>query len=183
MAENLCYTSYKKFVKEFGLIENVTAYKNEKGELVERGYFTNSIHVPVWKQMDPFRKIDIESQLTGYSSAGCITYVELDESAIFNEDAVEQIVDYMMDHDIPYGAINIPDNRCLDCGYHGVLTKDERCPKCGSKHVKILGRVTGYLTGDIRKSFNNGKQFEFKDRRKHSDNLCGWKKCECDMQD
>ena len=28
MAENLCNTSYKKFVKKYGLIDNVTAYKD-----------------------------------------------------------------------------------------------------------------------------------------------------------
>ena len=31
--------------------------------------FHKFMHVPVWKEMSPFEKIDIESQLTGYSSA------------------------------------------------------------------------------------------------------------------
>ena len=64
-AENLCYTAMKKFQAKYGKIPNIS----------DRDYFTNSIHVPVWKKMTPFEKIDIESQLTGYSSAGCITYV------------------------------------------------------------------------------------------------------------
>ena len=63
------------------MIENVTAYKDENGELKPRGYFTNSMHVPVWKEISPFEKIDIESQLTGYSNAGCITYVEIGDNA------------------------------------------------------------------------------------------------------
>ena len=67
-AENLCYTAMKKFQEKYGVIENVS----------DKEFFTNSIHVPVWKEIDPFTKIDIESQLTGYSTAGCITYVELD---------------------------------------------------------------------------------------------------------
>ena len=66
-AENLCYTAMQKFRAKYGKIKNVS----------DREYFTNSIHVPVWHEMTPFQKIDIESQLTGYSSAGCITYVEL----------------------------------------------------------------------------------------------------------
>ena len=57
-----------KFKQKYGEIENVS----------DRKYFTNSMHVPVWKKIDPFKKIDIESQLTGYSSAGCITYIEVD---------------------------------------------------------------------------------------------------------
>jgi ribonucleoside-triphosphate reductase len=69
-AENLCHTALKKFKERYGTIQNVS----------DREYFTNSIHVPVWKEMSPFDKIDIESQLTGYSSAGCITYVELDST-------------------------------------------------------------------------------------------------------
>ena len=37
-----------------------------------------TVCIPVWENVDVFEKIDLESQLTGYSSAGCITYVELD---------------------------------------------------------------------------------------------------------
>lgn len=173
-AENLCYTSYKKFVNKYGLIENVTAKKDSEGKLVERGYFTNSIHVPVWKKMSPFKKIAIESQLTGYSSAGCITYVEFDENAMYNETGAMQVVDDMLDHDLPYNAVNVPDNRCCDCGYKGKLTEDGKCPKCGSKNTKMLGRVTGYITGDYRKSFNLGKQYEFNDREDHSDYMDDW---------
>ena len=51
-----------------------------------------------------FEKIEIESQLTGYSSAGCITYVELESSVKNNLDALEQIVNYAMDKDIPHRA-------------------------------------------------------------------------------
>ncbi len=57
-AENLCYTAMKKFKSEYGEIPNVS----------DKDFFTNSMHVPVWKDIDPFEKIDIESQLTGYSS-------------------------------------------------------------------------------------------------------------------
>ena len=59
-AENLCFTAMKKFKGKYGIIPNVS----------DREYFTNSMHVPVWKEMNPFEKIDIESQLTSYSNAG-----------------------------------------------------------------------------------------------------------------
>ena len=48
-AENLCYTAMTKFKEKYGEIPNVS----------DRDYFTNSIHVPVWKEMSPFDKIDI----------------------------------------------------------------------------------------------------------------------------
>ena len=192
-SENLCFTAYEKFVAKYGLIENVTAYRDEKtGKLVKRGYFTNSMHVPVWKKISPFQKIDIESKLTGFSSAGCITYIELDENARHNVKAVQQIVDYAMAKDIPYFAINVPIDTCMKCGYQGVIEGDT-CPNCGAKEFEIetdpegnvlkriltgfierLRRVTGYLTGSFLQYFNTGKQQEVKDRYKHSNSLQQW---------
>lgn len=154
-AENLCYTSLEKFKKKYGVIPNVS----------DREYFTNSIHVPVWKQISPFDKIDIESQLTGYSSAGCITYVELDSGVKNNIDALEILVNYAMDKDIPYFAINVPNDTCLECGYMDEF--NDHCPECGSNHIQQLRRVTGYLTGNYKTAFNKGKIAETDDRVKH----------------
>ena len=122
-AENLCYTAMKKFKDKYGEIPNVS----------DKEFFTNSIHVPVWKEIDPFTKIDIESQLTGYSSAGCITYVELDSGILHNIDALEQIVNYAMDKDIPYFALNVPNDLCLNCGYTGEINNE--CPMCGGTNI------------------------------------------------
>lgn len=155
-AESLCYTAMKKFKERYGVIDKVS----------DRDYFTNSIHVPVWHELSPFEKIDIESQLTGYSSAGCITYVELDGGAEHNIDALETLVNYAMDKDIPYFAINVPNDTCLSCGFTGEF--NDVCPECGSSDLQHLRRVTGYLTGDYKKAFNPGKQKETEDRFRHS---------------
>ena len=154
-AENLCYTAMKKFQQKYGVIPNVS----------DREYFTNSMHVPVWKKISVFDKIDIESQLTGYSSAGCITYVEVPSGVKNNIDALEEIVNYAMDHDVPYFALNIPLDACEDCGYEDEI--NDRCPKCDSANIKRLRRVTGYLTGSYKDAFNWGKQKETEDREKH----------------
>ena len=154
-AEGLCYTSMKKFKAKYGIIPNVS----------DREYFTNSIHCPVWKPLSVFDKIDIESQLTGYSSAGCITYVELDSSAKKNVSALEEIVNYAMDKDIPYFALNLPNDTCLDCGYTDEF--NTKCPECGSSNIQQLRRVTGYLSGNYKTSFNLGKQAETEQRIKH----------------
>lgn len=155
-AENLCYTAMTKFKEKYGIIPNVS----------DKEFFTNSIHVPVWKKMSPFDKIDIESQLTGYSSAGCITYVELDSTVKHNIDALEQIVNYAMDKDIPYFAVNVPNDTCLDCGYCDEF--NDKCPECGSTNIQQLRRVTGYLTGNYKTAFNYGKQKEVEARVKHT---------------
>lgn len=154
-AENLCYTALKKFRAKYGVIKDVS----------DKDFFTNSMHVPVWKEVSPFEKIDIECQLTGYSSAGCITYVELDGAVKNNLDALNEIVQYAMDHDIPYFAINVPNDTCLDCGYTGEF--NNCCPICGSKNIQQLRRVTGYLTGNYKTAFNLGKQNEVNLRIKH----------------
>ena len=130
-AENLCYTSMMKFQAKYGKIPNVS----------DRDYFTNSMHVPVWREIDPFEKIDIESQLTGYSSAGCITYVELESAVADNIPALETIVNYAMDHDVPYFAVNVPNDLCMKCGYTGLI--DDKCPQCGGEEIQRLRRVTG----------------------------------------
>ena len=154
-AENLCYTAMKKFKAKYGEIPNVS----------DREYFTNSIHVPVWHEISVFDKIDIESQLTGYSSAGCITYVEVPSGVKNNIEALETIVNYAMDKDTPYFAINVKLDMCQDCGYQDEI--NDVCPECGSHNISHLRRVTGYLTGDYKTAFNYGKQKETEQRVQH----------------
>lgn len=165
-AENLCYTAMKKFRDTYGEIPNVS----------DRDFFTNSMHIPVWHKMSPFQKIDLESELTGYSSAGCITYVELDSSVKNNLDALELIVNYAMDHDIPYFAVNVPNDMCASCGYTDEI--GDECPMCGCGEIRRLRRVTGYLTGDYKEAFNLGKQQEVEMRVKH-DRFAGMESLNC----
>lgn len=163
-AENLCYTAMKKFQKKYGKIKDVS----------DKDFFTNSVHVSVWKEISPFEKIDIESQLDSYSSAGCILYVELEGTVKNNLDVLETLVNYAMDKDVPYFAINIPNDTCLDCGYCDEF--NEKCPKCGSENIQQLRRVTGYLTGNYKTAFNKGKQQETELRYKNSKKLSDWRR-------
>ena len=144
-----------KFKETYGEIPNVS----------DKPFFTNSIHVPVWKKISPFEKIDIESKLVGFSSAACITYIELDSTVTNNIDAIEVYVNYAMDHDIPYFALNVPNDTCMKCGYTDEI--GDECPVCGCKDIRRLRRVTGYLTGDYKTAFNKGKQQEVEMRVKH----------------
>ena len=167
-AENLCYTAMKKFKDKYGVIENVS----------DKEFFTNSIHVPVWKEISPFEKIDIEAKLGNYSNAGWILYVELDSGAKYNLEAIETIINYAMEKDVAYFAINVPNDQCLDCGYTDIM--DEECPICGGLHIIHLRRVTGYLTNDYKTAFNKGKQQEVEMRYKHNQKLRNWvEKVEC----
>ena len=165
-AESLCFTAMTKFKKKYGVIPNVS----------DRDYFTNSIHVPVWKEIDPIEKINIESQLTGYSSAGCITYVEIGDNARNNLESLKDLVLYAKSKDIPYFALNLPLSRCTECGSDENIDFDAPCPCCGAPAEKVehLARVTGYLSTDFR-HFNKGKQSETKDRFVHVNKWNKWK--------
>ena len=155
-AENLCFTAMTKFKEKYGEIPNVS----------DKEFFSNSVHVPVWRDVTPFEKIDIESQLDVYSSAGCIAYCEFDSTVKHNLKALETVVNYAMDHDIPYFAVNVPNDTCMNCGYCDEI--GDTCPECGSHNIRRLRRVTGYLTGDYTTAFNLGKQQEVELRVKHN---------------
>lgn len=155
-AENLSFTAMTKFKKRYGVIEHVS----------DKSYFTNSVHVPVYDEISVFDKIDIESVLGNYSNSGTILYTELDGTVSQNLDALEEIVNYAMKKDVPYFAVNVPNDQCVDCGYTAEI--NDKCPKCGSKNIRRLRRVTGYLTGNYTTAFNAGKQEEVEERVKHS---------------
>ena len=158
-AENLAFTAMTKFKEKYGEIPNVS----------DKKFFTNSMHVPVWEEIDPFEKIDIESKLGNYSTAGCILYIELDSTVINNIDAIESFVNYAMDHDVPYFALNVPNDTCLECGYTGEF--NDCCPQCNSTNIQQLRRVTGYITGNYKTAFNLGKQQEVEMRYQHTKKL------------
>lgn len=157
-AEGCCYTICKKTEEEFGKIKDVT----------DKEFFTNSIHVPVWENVTATEKIDCEADFAEYGTAGNITYVEFDSKVIQNPEAVESIINYAMDKNVPYFAINFPIETCLDCGYSADI--ENECPICGSTNIERLARVTGYLSTSVER-FNKGKQQEVSMRTKHVDEL------------
>lgn len=156
-AENLCKTAVNTLRLHYGTIKGVT----------DRNYLSNSIHIPVYYQLDAYTKIALEAPFTQYGTSGCITYCEVDNSAIQNKEGMEKLIDYAMDMNIPYFAINFPINTCLNCGT--VYNEDrDTCPNCYSTDVEMLKRVTGYITGSYKTAFNEGKQQEAEQRVVHN---------------
>jgi len=113
-----------KFKAKYGEIPNVS----------DRSFFTNSIHVPVWESVSATEKIDIEAELGKYSNAGWILYVESGSAISNNLEALESLVNYAMDKDVAYFAVNVPNDSCLDCGYTGEF--NDECPVCHSKNIR-----------------------------------------------
>ena len=163
-AENLCYTAMNKLLKRFGQIRGVTDHE----------FLTNSIHIPVFYDIDVFDKLKEEGNFASLATGGNICYVEFDATAVHNLEAVEQVVDFAMEQNIPYFAFNFPLDECTVCGHTGEIPA-EGCPECGAPDAAInrLRRVTGYITSDYRRAFNAGKQAEVHRRTKHTKGVEG----------
>lgn len=154
-AESLCRTYAKALQEEFGKIPNVT----------DREYITNSHHVPVWQNVSIYKKIELEAPFCKFPGGGVITYIELDAAVMNNQTAVEALINYAMEQNVPYLALNFPIDTCLKCGFSGEI--EYNCPVCGNTNIQRLRRVTGYLSADYRQ-FNEGKIAEVLDRVKHN---------------
>ena len=99
--------------------------------VTDRGYYTNSFHVPVYYPIKAFKKIQLEAPYHAMTNAGHITYVELDGDTCKNPEAFERIIRYMHDQGVGYGSINHPLDRDPVCGYTGVI--NDVCPRCGRR--------------------------------------------------
>ncbi|MBR4748457.1 MAG: anaerobic ribonucleoside triphosphate reductase [Abditibacteriota bacterium] len=120
-AEGLSGRFIRMDKKRFGEIKGVT----------DRDYYTNSFHIPVYFQISPFKKIDLEAPYHELTNAGHISYVEVDGDPLQNLEAFEAIIMHMAKKGIGYGSINHPVDRDPVCGYVGII--NDVCPRCGRK--------------------------------------------------
>ena len=155
-AEGLSGKFTKKDKEEFGVIEHIT----------DKEYYTNSSHVPVWYRCSVEHKAEVEGPYHKYELGGHIFYVELDGDATHNPECIMQTVDLMDKYDIGYSSVNHTRNRCLECGFENAEKDMEICPNCGSAHLDIIQRITGYLVGSTN-NWNAAKKAELKDRVTH----------------
>lgn len=112
--------------KKYGEVAGVT----------DRGYYTNSAHIPVYYPIKAFQKIKLEAPYHAFCNAGHIAYTELDGDPSQNLEAFESIIRYMHDCGIGYGSINHPVDRDPVCGYVGVI--NDVCPRCGRRDGEEL---------------------------------------------
>ncbi|MDY3063774.1 MAG: anaerobic ribonucleoside triphosphate reductase [Bacteroidaceae bacterium] len=155
-AEGLAGRFTKADRKKYGIIPGVT----------DKDYYTNSNHVPVYYHCSPRHKAEVEAPYHDLTRGGHIFYVEIDGDATHNPQAIMDIVDLMDKYNIGYGSVNHNRNRCMDCGYEDATEGLTICPRCGSTHIDMLQRITGYLVGTTDR-WNSGKLAELRDRIVH----------------
>lgn len=159
------------------------ALQKRHGEIVgvsDKNYITNSYHVHVEKQIDPFEKLKIEGKFQRLSSGGAISYIE-SANLEDNLEAVITVIQYIYDH-IMYAELNTKSDYCQKCGWDReiVIEEDEsgkliwKCPNCGNTDqttMNVARRTCGYIGSQY---WNQGRTQEIKDRYVHLDcHECG----------
>lgn len=160
--ESTTYKFAKCLKNRFGTVKGIT----------DRGYITNSYHVPVFEEIDAFEKLSLESEFQRLSPGGAISYVET-PNLQNNLDAVMQIIKFIYDN-IMYAELNTKSDYCQECGYDGEILIDDDlewyCPNCGNRNhdtLNVARRTCGYIGSNF---WNKGRTQEIKERVLHVDN-------------
>lgn len=160
--ETTTYKFAKCLRKRFGVIKEVT----------DHDYITNSYHVNVREPIDPFTKLQFESEFQLLSPGGAISYIECADMTK-NIDAVMAVIQFIYDN-IMYAELNTKSDYCQVCGYDGeikIVTDNGRleweCPNCGNRDktkMNVTRRTCGYLGSQF---WNQGRTEEIRDRFIH----------------
>ena len=140
----------------------------------DRNYITNSYHIPVFEEIDPFEKLSTESKFQRLSPGGAISYIETSNMQN-NVDAVLEIMKFIYDN-IMYAEIKKKSDYCQACGYDGeIKIIDEgnqliwECPNCGNRDkskMNVARRTCGYIGTQF---WNQGRTDEILHRFVHLD--------------
>ena len=160
--ESTTYKFAKCLKKRFGTVTGIT----------DRGYITNSYHVPVFEEIDAFSKLKLESEFQKLSPGGAVSYVET-PNLQDNLEVVMQVIRFIYDN-IMYAELNTKSDYCQKCGYTGEILIDDNfewfCPNCGNRDhatLNVARRTCGYIGTNF---WNKGRTQEIKERVLHIDN-------------
>ncbi len=131
-------------------------------DIFKKGYYTNSFHVDVDSRLPGYKKIQLEGLFHEICNGGSITYLELGEAPIGNEESLLEYINLAVKAGVRYLGFNFPKDVCNNCGTTGVF---DICPRCKSKNITRIRRVSGYL--EILDGFTKGKKAEEKNRKKN----------------
>ena len=150
--ESLVATQAQQFKKKFGIIKGVS----------DHDYVTNSFHCPVYADITPIQKQDIEYPMFHLVNGGQIAYARLRSG--YNLKAFKDLTRRAMKLGLYWGN-NQQLDFCEKCG-HSFIDSDE-CPACGSRDITRIERMNGYISyASIRGKtmYSDTKLQEFKER-------------------
>ena len=150
--ESLVATQVVQFRKKYGIVKGVS----------DRDYVTNSFHCPVYADITPIQKQDIEYPMFHLCNGGNIAYARMRSN--YNFEAFKAITDRAMEKGFYWGN-NQQLDWCEKCG-HSFIDSDS-CPKCGSDEITRIERMNGYLSyASVRGKtmYSDTKLQEFKER-------------------
>lgn len=164
--ESTTYKFAKCLKNRFGIIKDIT----------DHDYITNSYHINVREEIDPFEKLTIEGEYQELSPGGAISYIETSDLTN-NSEAIIIVMQYIYDH-IMYAELNTKSDYCQICGYDGEIKIRDvngklewECPKCGNRDqnkMNVARRTCGYVGSHF---WNAGRTEEIRDRFVHLDNI------------
>lgn len=178
--ENIDYSIYGTPM-ESGTYKFAKSLKKRFGEDIfikldgtDRNYITNSYHIPVFEEIDPFEKLATESKFQRLSPGGAISYIETSNMQN-NIKAVLEMMKFIYDN-IMYAELNTKSDYCQVCGFDGeIQIVDENnqliweCPNCGNRDktkMNVARRTCGYIGTQF---WNQGRTDEILHRFIHFD--------------
>lgn len=179
-AENIDYSLYGTPM-ESGTYKFAKSLKRRFGDDIlikidgtDRNYITNSYHIPVFEEIDPFEKLSTESKFQRLSPGGAISYIETSNMQN-NIEAVLEVMKFIYEN-IMYAELNTKSDYCQECGYDGeIKIVDENnqliweCPNCGNRDkskMNVARRTCGYIGTQF---WNQGRTDEILHRYVHLD--------------
>ena len=132
----------------------------ENKAIFDKGFYTNSFHINVDSNLPTFNKLQLEGIFHNYCTGGCITYAELGEAPLSNDEGLMEYIECAVKSGVHYLGFNFPKDVCNKCGTSGVF---DECPTCKGTSITRIRRVSGYL--EILDGFTKGKKNEEKTRR------------------
>lgn len=160
--ESTTYKFANALKRDFGVIEGIS----------DHDYITNSYHVNVREEIDPFTKLKLESEFQELSQGGCISYVET-SNLQSNIPAVLEVIKFIYDN-IMYAELNTKSDYCQVCGSNDEIKIVEEngkliweCPHCGNRDqskMNVTRRTCGYIGSNF---WNQGRTEEIRDRYVH----------------
>ena len=179
--ENIDYSLYGTPM-ESGTYKFAKSLKRRFGDNIfidmdgqDRNYITNSYHIPVFEEIDPFEKLAIESKFQKLSPGGAISYIECADLTN-NIGSVLEVLKFIYEN-IMYAELNTKSDYCQVCGYDGeikIIDEDNQliweCPNCKNRDktkMNVARRTCGYIGTNF---WNQGRTDEIYNRYVHMDN-------------